>query len=650
MKRLCIYLLYDERKIIDQYIGYMLNELKTCIDHVIVVCNMPEVVSGIENLEKYADEVFYRRNIGFDAGGFKEAMCSFIGWNKIWEYDELVLANDSMFGPFIPMKCIFSEMDNYSVDFWGLAKQGERGGKGVRGFQEYIQSYFLVIRSVMLHDIRFREYWEDMPFYEQFWDVVIQYEEKFTSYFKEMGYTYDALAETKVNDSKFNLSNNYSQYATISYELIRKRNFPFLKKQQMAYNTLSKQTQENLYQALSYIDKETDYDVNLIWDNIIRTLNMTDLQRSLHLQYIISSEKKKLTDNRRVAIIIYAEYKEATEYVLEYLDKLTPGSTYFVQIVSKKDIVLKAYEKERICGRNIHLEKEIDVPYLCTYNFVCFLHDTDMTSDINPSCMGKSYFYCIWENLFKNENHILGILEKFEKESRLGFLAPPSPNFADYFGELGSGWKGNYEIVKGIAERLHLHCPISEEKPPFRATEDFWIRGNILKQFMELETNERQYVPYLWSYFAQDMGYYSGIVESTEYASMNEVNLNYYLDRIASQIKYGYGNFDSFSEMEEKLLSEALTKFCEKHSRILIYGTGYYAKKYKDFLKNVEACVVSDGQNKADYFEGFPVMYLSEVLDLNKYGVVLCLNKKNQEQALVELKKYGACDWYCIPC
>lgn len=650
MKRLCIYLIYDKENIIDRYIGYILNELKTCIDHMIVVCNMPEVESGIEILEKYADKVFYRRNIGFDAGGFKEALCSLIGWDIVLKYDELVLINDSMFGPFCCMRDIFRKMEEKSVDFWGLTKCGQfiHANKGY--VSEHIQTYFIAIRFKMLHDSCFLEYWENLPYYKSFDDVVWKHETKFTKYFADLGYTYDALAETKVNDSEFNLSNNYSQYATISYELIRKRNFPFLKKQQIAYNTLSKQTQENLYQALTYIDKETDYDVNLIWDNIIRTLNMKDLQRSLHLQYIISSEKKKLIDNRSAAIIIYAEYKEAAEYVLEYLDKLTLEPTYFIQIVSKKDDVLKAYEKERICGRNIHLEKEIDVPFLCTYNFVCFLHDTDMTSDINPSCMGKSYFYCIWENLFKNENHILGILEKFEKESRLGFLAPPSPNFADYFGELGSGWKGNYEIVKGIAERLHLHCPISEEKAPFRVTEDFWIRGNILKQFMELETNERQYVPYLWSYFAQDMGYYSGIVESTEYASMNEVNLNYYLDRIASQIKYGYGNFDSFSEMEEKLLSGALTKFCEKHSRILIYGTGYYAKKCKDFLKNVEACVVSDGQNKADCFEGFPVMYLSEVLDLNKCGIVLCLNKKNQEQALAELKKYGACDWYCIPC
>ena len=45
---------------------------------------------------------------------------------------------------------------------------------------------------------------------------------------------------------------------------------------------LDTQTQENLRLAVDYIDRETDYDADLIWENIIRTLNMADLQRSLH--------------------------------------------------------------------------------------------------------------------------------------------------------------------------------------------------------------------------------------------------------------------------------------------------------------------------------------------------------------------------------
>lgn len=81
----------------DKYIGYMLKELKTCVDYLAVICNEDKVVRGKDILEQYADIIFYRENIGLDAGGFKDALTKFIGWDKILEYDELVLANDSMF-------------------------------------------------------------------------------------------------------------------------------------------------------------------------------------------------------------------------------------------------------------------------------------------------------------------------------------------------------------------------------------------------------------------------------------------------------------------------------------------------------------------------------------------------------------------------
>lgn len=642
MKRLCIYLIYDRQNMIDAYIDYMLSELKSCADHLVVVCNMTEIFCGLEILNRHADEIFYRENTGFDAGGFKEALCSYVGWEKVLEYDELILVNDSLFGPFKPMESIFKDMDERRVDFWGLATHASNG----TDILEHVQTYFLVVRSEMLHCIQFKNYWKDMPFYLNFSEVVRQHEVKFTPYFRSLGYSYDVLADIKANDSKVNLSNNYMQYALISYELLKKRNFPFLKKQQLAYNTLSQQTQENLYQAIDYIDKETNYDVNLIWSNIIRTLNMADLQRSLCLQYIISSEKKGLITKRNIAIIVFVKHRDAVEYVLEYLNRL--GDDFCVRIISENGKILESYIKGMTEKNDFLLERSCDLTELCQYDYVCILHDTDMSSDMAPSCTGKSYFFCNWENLFKDENHILGILEKFEKEERLGFLAPPQPGFADYFGKLGSEWDDKYERIEQIVKRLQLHCPVSEDKPPFRITDNFWVRGNILKCVDGLKAEEYTCLPYLWSYFAQHLGYYSGIVESMEYASMNEVNMQYYLKRISTQIKSEIGDFDSFEEMQEKIALLPLKKYCEEHSNILVYGTGYYAEKYKNILKNVKGYVVSDGHKKMGWFNGFPVSYLSEFGSFDGYGLVLCLDKKNQAQIIPTLKKRGITDYFCV--
>lgn len=645
MKRICIYLTYDQQKIVDGYIGYMLKELKTCVDYLAVVCNETEVIRGNEILKEYADKIFYRENIGFDAGGFKDALFTYLGWERVLQYDELVLVNDSLFGPFRPMVDIFSEMEKNPVDFWGMAKHGATLSDAGIYKPELIQSYFLVIRSRMLHSFQFQKFWENVLYYKTLEDTVEYYEKAFTPYFAKLGYTYDAVADTRVNDSK-NIANNYIQYENIPYELIKLRNFPVLKRKPMVYETLSKQTQENLRRVIDYIDQFTDYDVRLIWENIIRTSNMTDLQKSLHLQYIISPESRKHVDAKAVILVCIA-HRESAEYVLEYLHGIP--SKYSIEILAESEEYLEDY---RIQGYNGYITYDHSLSEILMkfsdYEFICVIHDTDMTSDQRQSCTGKSYFYNLWENLIKDEGHISGILDQFVKEPFLGFLASPQPNFANFFGEYGREWNDKYEKVYEIIKKQGLYCRISEFKPPFRVTNDFWVRGSIVKKLWKIEQEEELYLPYLWTYLSQDAGYYSGIVESVDYASMNEVNMQYYLQMITSQVRKQCGQFNNFFEFERVILSCALERFCGSYSTILVYGVGEMATNYKKLFPKVNAYVVSDGQTKPENFEGYPVKYLSEVREIPDCGIILCLNKKNQMQVIPLLKTYGINNYFCI--
>ena len=645
MKRLCIYLTYDKQKIIDKYIGYMLGELKTCVDYLVVICNGEEILSGLNIIMEFADEIFYRRNFGFDAGGFKDALCEYIGWDKVLQYDELVLVNDSMYGPLRTMKSIFSEMKQRSVDFWGLAIHGEGKNHFVGYVPEHIQSYFLVIGARMLHSSEFMNYWVCMPYFKTFKETIMQYEIGFTRYFSNLGYTYDALADTKINDS-MNLMNNYSKYALIPFEMMAKRDFPFLKKQPFSVNTLYCQTQQNLKQSIDYIDKETNYDVNLIWENIIRIHNMADLQQTLHLQYIVFNEEEKNL-NVSVAIVVFLEYKESSEYVLEYLKKI--NRNFSINIFAEKGEYLEDYIKHNyICKVT---DKEAFAELLlefAEYDYVCVLHDTDVTSKNEFSCVGKSYFYNVWENLLKDNNHVIGVIECFEKNSFLGFLTSPQPNFGKYFGEYGRNWYKKFKVVQRVIDDLEINCQISEIKPPFRITNNFWIRGCVLNKLKNIKRNDVLYLEFLWSYLAQDAGYYSGIVETVEYASMNEVNLQYYLYRIADHIRGKCGNFHNYGEMLESLRICGLENFCRKCSKIMVYGVGEEARARKNLLPNVDVYVVSDCQEKPQNIDGIPVKYLSEIQALDDYGIILCMNRENQLQVIPLLEARGFENYFCI--
>lgn len=646
MKRICIYLTYDKNNIVDEYIGYMLGELRNCVDCLIVVCNETEIKRGKALIEAYADEIFYRKNIGFDAGGFKEALCSFIGWNKVLKYDELILVNDSIFGPFEKMEKIFSDMEEKEADFWGLTKMGPSLELG-EYIPEHIQTFFYVIRTSMLHSAAFKEYWQEMPYYKTFDSVVKNHEIRFTSYFADLGYKYAVLADIEANDSR-NIANNYLQYGTICHELIKKRNFPFLKKQQISYNMQNLQTQENIKQAIEYIEHSTDYNVELIWQNIIRTMNMSDLYRNLHLRYLIDgSEGEQDAVKAEVAIAVFADHPGAQEYVEECIKGLEEICTIYV--FSSDSKILAEYKGvcyiKCLCSVQQHFWDSIS--RLCQYEYVCILHDEDMTSEVRPSCTGKSYFYSVWENLIRNRNQVQKIIELFEREEYLGLLAPPPVFFSNHFGELGRGWNGAYDRVADLMQKMGLDCEISYDKSPFILPDNLWIRGEILQRLYLLRP-DMDYLSYMLIYIAQDSGYYSGIVESSDYAGMNEVNMQEILKCIIRDAKRHFGDFKDFSDFQRIMFQNILDDFCRAYKDIYIYGAGYLAKQYQKMIPMAKAFIVSDGQDKNESLNGLRILYLSEIDFSEDIGIVICLNERNQHQVIPVLEKRGLRHYICI--
>lgn len=647
--RLCIYLTFDKQKIVDAYIGYMLKQLKTCCDCVVVICNEEYVQHGTEYLEKYGDKIFYRENKGFDAGGFKDGLCSLIGWDAIYQYDELVLANDSFYGPFQNMTDIFTDMEACAADFWGLTKHGQSTAADGQPIPEHLQSFFLVIRENMLKSRSFRTYWEEMPYYQSFDQVVKKHEMYFTAYFAQKGFLYDCYADMAANDS-LNPQNNFMQYGAISYELIKLRRFPFLKKQQLSYDTLSFQTQENHRRSMDYIHRHTTYDIDLIWQNIIRTLDPSDLYRNLNLHFIVDEEKRYngLPDAINILIAVFIRYRESLEFIDDYLQPALPLAV--VRIYSPLECVLQecgknGYEVKKYDGSAMETELLLEMSH---YKYVCAVHDTDITGNCEWSCIGKSYFYSIWENLLKNENYITGIIEMFSKNKRLGLLVPPAATFGNYFRNLGECWETEYEAVKKEAENLQLSGEISAEKRPFAASENFWVRGELLKGLIARQPKRNGILPFLLCYIARESGYYSGMVESRDYASMDKINLRHYLNQIVDQVRRQYGKVDNFMDMKKHIFEGAAERFCSQYKVFYVYGAGGLAKEYEDCIPDIEAYIVSDGQPKTDRIMGKRVIYLSELPRDKEIGIIVCLNDKNRMQAVALLEQAGFHNYLCI--
>lgn len=653
MRRLFIYLTYDRQNIIDDYIGYFLRSVRPIADTVAVVCNMPRIEQGSHNITDYADHIFYRENIGLDAGGFKDALCTFVGWDQLKQYDELILSNDSFYGPFDDITEIFAEMESRNLDFWGLMQRGA-GAYGVTGRDpEHILSFFYVFQSPMIHSREFQSYWEGMPYYSDYMTVVKQYERRLTKYFSDLGYTYGAYADTQPNETE-NLRNQFFQCDYLSYEMIRKRNFPFLKRKQLTYNTLYYQTQENLFSSIDYIDKHTDYDVNLIWKNLIRTQNHTELQRSLGLQYVLGKGRKKCRDH--VILCVRARWMNAAEVVSEYLERLREVCD--ILIAADHADIMAYYQK---LGFTVTMSVQSDAEMLQMlntekYHYICLLHDTDLSSDRIPGCTGKSYFFNVWENLAGDAAYIDEAVSLLETKPYLGMLMHPAPIFSMWLGKLGLGWENRYEDVRSWITKLGLNAVIDEEIPPVHITSNFWVKASVIDSLREkTDTQSAENVipqdlyPYLWNYIVQDSGHLTGIIESTFYASMNETNYHYYLKTLMGWLVEEYGLYSSLLEYKEVFSVRLAAERCrQQYEKWYVYGTGEVAERCIECIKDTTAFVISDGQKKIDTFHGKSVIWLSELKPDEEFGLILCLSKENQDRVAEVLEERGIKNYYTI--
>lgn len=124
MKRIAFYLFWEKDGVVDRYVPYCLEKLREHVEHIVVISNGPLSEAGRGELRGVADEVWERENVGFDVGGYKDALTRF-GFDRLAEYDELILLNYTFFGPTYPFSEMFDQTDRWDLDFWGISDHAE---------------------------------------------------------------------------------------------------------------------------------------------------------------------------------------------------------------------------------------------------------------------------------------------------------------------------------------------------------------------------------------------------------------------------------------------------------------------------------------------------------------------------------------------
>ena len=196
-KKALVYVIFESEARLQEYKLRFLQALAPLVDDVIVVVNGQLHDDDINTLETYGS-VLTRDNKGYDTAAFREGIFAF-GKDKLKDYDQLLLVNDTNIGPMRDLSQVFQEMADKQLDFWGISfgeEQEDVTKENPYGYiPKHLQSYFLVIEKLMLNDDDFYEYWAHLTDTDSRDKAIGRHETRFTKHFADLGYRFDAVVQ-----------------------------------------------------------------------------------------------------------------------------------------------------------------------------------------------------------------------------------------------------------------------------------------------------------------------------------------------------------------------------------------------------------------------------------------------------------------------
>ena len=191
MRRVAIFAHYDPDDAIKSYILYHLTALREVCGEIHFVSTSRLAEKDLTKLKGVVTSCTLCENAGYDFGMWAQALRTL----DLREWDEVVLANSSVFGPLAPLADSFERMRGIDCDFWGMSDSLE--------IEHHIQSFFLVFRSAILKSGQVERFFASVLPYRHKWQVIRSYELGLTHFLMDQGFVPAVVAS--VNDPRLHL-------------------------------------------------------------------------------------------------------------------------------------------------------------------------------------------------------------------------------------------------------------------------------------------------------------------------------------------------------------------------------------------------------------------------------------------------------------
>jgi len=200
MKRVCVFAHYDLQDSLDDYVLYYLNRLQDTVDLLLFVTVSSLCQSDIDELSSLGFRVIQRDNVGYDFYGYKTG----IDQLDLDDYDELVLCNDSVYGPFVDLAELNDKMRARGADFWGITENYE--------YAHHLQSYYLCFTRKVLQSSEFSNFWHELEVLENKREIIRRYEVGLSQRLLNQGFRAEALVSFERESKLRRVRSSWRQY------------------------------------------------------------------------------------------------------------------------------------------------------------------------------------------------------------------------------------------------------------------------------------------------------------------------------------------------------------------------------------------------------------------------------------------------------
>jgi lipopolysaccharide biosynthesis protein len=182
-KRVAVLVHFSRRGAFLRYFRYMVEELERSGFAVIIVSNSPKIDrKAVEALLPRCALVLHRRNVGYDFGAWREGILQIPDLAAV---DQLLITNDSVFGPLHELDTVLQQFDPATGDVWGVTESFDT--------RYHLQSYFLLFHRPVLQDEKFLKFWQGMRYIENKRVVIFKYEIGLSQMLVKAGFRLRAL-------------------------------------------------------------------------------------------------------------------------------------------------------------------------------------------------------------------------------------------------------------------------------------------------------------------------------------------------------------------------------------------------------------------------------------------------------------------------